>query len=350
MGDTKDNSGDLLLDVKEKLPHGENNKKSSRRNCERNEENPLKEREIEGKIMCEIVEMMKGDVSDKFIEDIIEYLNNAYEMEYRHSYHNISLTIYQNLSVSDDSLGNLSKNVEVLFNRALDKYNKQREVCNSFKKLYDHISLEIIRINDNKSSIREIRGLISAFREEAENNIKDAKKESRQTISIRTRKTMDFLEEKTKPMIEEINGLKNGLINQTMTILGIFSAIVLAFSGGMVYSSSVLENINKSSAYRILFICVAIGFTLVNAIIALLIYLGKVINPTKDREKISLKNFLISNLYWIIVNTIFVLAAIAIIFKWEHSTEKALNEQSNRYYIEKLSKDTNDIAGSVSGN
>lgn len=354
MGDSKDNhNDDLLLDLVSIFSDDEESEGKNEQNQEDfNAENEclFTDKKIEGLIMLAIVEMMKGPVIENFINELISSLDEAYKAKYRHSYHNISLTIYQNLEISEDSLDALSNNMKVLYDHALVRFDSQRDICNCFKKLHDHVSLEIIRINDNKSSIEAVKELISKFKEESEINIEKARRESRVSISNRTRKTMDFLEEKTKPMVSEIEGLRNGLINQTMTILGIFSAIVLAFSGGMIYSSSVLENINKSSAYRILFICLFIGFTLINAIIALLMYLGRIISTNKECEKFCLKKFLISNIFWIVTDLLFITTAFAVWHGWEHSTEKALQDQSNKYYMEKLDKDIEDLNISVSGN
>ncbi len=49
-----------------------------------------------------------------------------------------------------------------------------------------------------------------------------------------------------------------------ITILGIFAAIVLEFTGGMAFSSSVLENIDKSLIYRIILVVCVIGLILFN--------------------------------------------------------------------------------------
>lgn len=51
-----------------------------------------------------------------------------------------------------------------------------------------------------------------------------------------------------------------------ITILGIFAAIVLAFTGGIVFSSSVLENIDKPSIYRISLMAFIIGLVFFNLI------------------------------------------------------------------------------------
>ena len=52
--------------------------------------------------------------------------------------------------------------------------------------------------------------------------------------------------------------------NEYITILGIFAAIVLSFTGGMTFSTAVLEHINAVSPYRLITVVLAIGLVLIN--------------------------------------------------------------------------------------
>ena len=67
---------------------------------------------------------------------------------------------------------------------------------------------------------------------------------------------------------------------ETITILGIFSAVVLAFMGGMSFSSSVLESMYLSNVYKVSFICLLIGLVLVNLIYVLFTF---IMHINKDR-------------------------------------------------------------------
>ena len=57
--------------------------------------------------------------------------------------------------------------------------------------------------------------------------------------------------------------------------MGIFAAIVIAFMSGTAFSSSVLQNIDNASIYRLSFIVLILGFFLFNLLIALFAFLGK---------------------------------------------------------------------------
>ena len=65
--------------------------------------------------------------------------------------------------------------------------------------------------------------------------------------------------ENLKQLSEDIQKKQEDMQKEYITILGIFAAIVLAFTGGIVFSSSVLENIDKPSIYRITLIAFIIG-------------------------------------------------------------------------------------------
>ena len=75
------------------------------------------------------------------------------------------------------------------------------------------------------------------------------------------------------------------------TILGIFASIVLAFTGGMVFSTSVLENIGDISIYRLIMVSCIIGIVFINMIWILVSYLAR-INQIK-REKRLINSFFI---------------------------------------------------------
>ena len=91
-----------------------------------------------------------------------------------------------------------------------------------------------------------------------EKRMEDAKRKTERFSS-------DF-ETKANVLSDEIKEGQKKMQNEYITILGIIAAIVLAFTGGMTFTSSVLENIHKSSIYRIAFITLIIGCILFNLI------------------------------------------------------------------------------------
>lgn len=63
-------------------------------------------------------------------------------------------------------------------------------------------------------------------------------------------KLEDDLNKNYKKLSEELNKQQT----QYITILGIFASIVLTFVAGLAFSTSVLSNIDKANAYRLVFV------------------------------------------------------------------------------------------------
>ncbi len=317
--------------------------------------------EIDGKILSYVIEMMKGDLSNTFWDEMLNTLEKAYMSGYRHSYHKISLTIYQNQNMNDYTLDNMLNNINTLQGKMYLENQGKKELFSGIKKLCDHIQLEIVRINSNKSSIDEVKSLISEFEDKAENSIDKLKAttdEQKRGMEKRIAETIVDVEKKTKSAMENTDDIRNNLVGQVVAILGVFAAIVLAFTGGMAFSSSALENINKSSAYRIVIICLIIGFTFFNTITALVLYLDRLVFRITRREKEdneTKKRFLWNkvkrNFLWIVTDTIFIICMFIVNYKWEHSSEKEMQDASNQYQIEVHQKNTEELNQiSISGN
>ncbi len=92
-----------------------------------------------------------------------------------------------------------------------------------------------------------------------------------------------------------------------ITILGIFASIVLAFTGGIVFSSSVLENIHKSSIYRISIIAFIIGLVFFNLIWLLMDFIRDI------NGKVIRKKWL-----WLMVNLILIGGIIGTCFSYKY--------------------------------
>ena len=99
-----------------------------------------------------------------------------------------------------------------------DKNGKLIDISMLVNKLYDHINLDIARINYfKKTEMRSYDELQKVMR------------------------TTKELEEKTEDMKDAVEKVDE-MQKQYITILGIFASIVLAFTGGIAFSTSVLEN------------------------------------------------------------------------------------------------------------
>lgn len=79
-----------------------------------------------------------------------------------------------------------------------------------------------------------------------------------------------------------------GIEKEYISILEIFAAIVLAFVGGITFSSSVLQNIGKVSIYRLLVVVVMLAFVIVNVIWLLIKFIAEINDKDIKLFKIGL--------------------------------------------------------------
>mgnify|MGYP003275823203 FL=1 len=99
------------------------------------------------------------------------------------------------------------------------------------------------------------------------------------------------MDDKNRKSGEEIRSLSEKAANMQkdyITILGIFSSIVITFVAGMLFSSSILNNIDKVSIYRLTFVIILIAMMLFNLLNLLLDFIAKVnMKPLAVSSKIN---------------------------------------------------------------
>lgn len=235
------------------------------------------------------------------IDGWVSKLNKVYSNEYRHTYSDIFFKIQQimsdtlsNSAVSDtEVLEVLGENLNVLGSR-IDELAAQnsddanyKNTVSGYKKFSDHIRLEIGRYNFIKSrftgaavdgSSGKARGERSAIDTERILKLEQAMNATRPVVA-QAQKQLDSLDGK----------LESNKIS-SITTLTIFSAVILAFSGGITFESGIFQGMVESTSYRLVFIIALSGFILFNTIFALLYLVGKMAG-----KRISTKCKYISN-------------------------------------------------------
>lgn len=213
------------------------------------------------------------------IDEWIQQLNRIYANKYRHKYSDIFFKLQEIIAKSDSEvLEILGENLDVLKNRiellvSQDPDNENLKITRSgYSKLADHINLEIGRYNfiknqfgNNEKSTSltstpslDNKGLI----EKVDNLAEDVHKI--RPIATRAQIELDKLDSR----------LESNKIS-SITTLTIFSAVVLAFSGGITYEAGMLQGMATASAYRLVFVIALTGLVLFNTIFALLYFVGK---------------------------------------------------------------------------
>lgn len=203
--------------------------------------------------------------SDYFLHLESIYYTTGSE-NFRHYYSDIFACL--TLIDHDPSLGDidiLAQNMNTLKEGYVPQNRDDKgnliDISKEIIKLYDHINLDIGRLNYTKqmasetlSELNKAKTLISNL----EQKIKESEKARDNAVAS--------LKAESSRLNKKLQRSQKELQNEYVTILGIFAAIVLAFTGGMTFSTSVLENIDKASPYRILAIVFVLGLVLFNLI------------------------------------------------------------------------------------
>lgn len=167
--------------------------------------------------------------SNIYVELESIYYDQVDTEEFRHFYSDIFAVLSQ--IDKDPQLGNTDA-----------EKGKLIDISKQINKLYDHINLDIARINYSKAI------------------------ESRtQTDLQKVNETLNKVETSVSKMEDNIK-IADDMQKQYITILGIFASFVLDFTGGIAFSTSVLQNIANASIYRILLVAIALAFVLTNII------------------------------------------------------------------------------------
>lgn len=191
---------------------------------------------------------------EKIVVQIDSYLQSN-GAKGRIIYSEISELIF---SLPDDDVGNLLTNVESLLSYSLQNSKKLSDDCCKFViKLYDHCNLA----NKQKNMSSKVESRAEEF---ISKKINDSMVDIDNKIISAGNKIDDFDKELKSKEKEYI------------TILGIFASIVLAFVGGLVFSTSVLENINAVSIYRLLLVIGLLAFVLINVIYLLVRFITEI--------------------------------------------------------------------------
>ena len=188
----------------------------------------------------------------KYFSRLESIYSGTEDDRFRHYYSDIfsCLTMIDNGDFTG-RLDVLAENIRIL----KDKYSpssKGLDISKQINKLFDHTNLEIARLNYNK------------------------KINDRMAIGLKD------LNEKTETAADAVEKIQK-MQNEYITILGIFAAIVLAFTGGMTFSTSALENINAVSPYRLLTVVFIIGLILINLVWMLLDFISELNDKSLKR-------------------------------------------------------------------
>ena len=214
------------------------------------------------------------------IDEWIQRLNKIYANKYRHTYSDIFFKLQEIIAKSDsevlevlgENLDVLKNKIELLVTQNSDDENLKITLF-GYKKLADHINLEIGRYNFIKNQFATTTSSTPSS-----NSIPiDVGKELQDKVD-RLSDDVNKMRPITTQAQKELDKLDSRLESNkisSITTLTIFSAVVLAFSGGITFEVGMLQGMSTASPYRLVFVIALTGFVLFNTIFALLYFVGK---------------------------------------------------------------------------
>ena len=233
----------------------------------------------EGKESCLkqlLFDLARDVLQNEELQESINALIEIYKDGYRHSYSSLFSSVKEiNDNHNTYSTEFLLENLQNLKNIASSQNFEDEKVEKSIYKFYDHIMLELLRLQ-HYGQIEDNARALKAQLEADKKTIEELKAELKQS-----KEYLDTANEKAKNIQAE-----------TIGIIGIFAAVTLAFSGGLSYLSSAISSVYNSPTLKLILVILICGFVLFNTIFVLLYVVARIIdkniffkcNPKKCKD------------------------------------------------------------------
>lgn len=170
---------------------------------------------------------------------------------FRHSYSMLSLCLE---SYKADERDSIPVTISRVVNLAAMKEDTEENarILKSLQKLQDHIELECLRLN----RMDEIRNLSESSKRQQSDAIAISKQVKGDTL---------LLESKVK-----------GFHEQSITILGIFSAVVVGFMAEISLFTKGFETLTPDNVYAVVFYCIIVGILVFDTLFMLIFFVAKI--------------------------------------------------------------------------
>lgn len=209
-----------------------------------------------------LIDLLRRLANEEELTETIEQYTNEFQSiyvgDYRHKYSDIHSVL---LNLSQEERDYLSESLKAIYENTSNDFKEREKLL----KLYDHIQLENMR----NSELREYAEMVKAF-EGKYAGYKDSLKETENQL-LKAQKDLNDTQRYIKGLEEKLRNSET----QSITILGIFTGIVMTFTGGLSFTTSTLQTMNEASKYRLVFIILIVAATIFNIIYMLIYSIGK---------------------------------------------------------------------------
>lgn len=198
---------------------------------------------------------------------------------FRHQYSRISSCIF-NASISgnakntedveylNDPAQILANNLSVI--REEIKGDKETDLLIPVTKLYDHVNLELLRINYN--------AILNEDQDEKLN-----------IVLARIQLQDTKLDEKENEVFSKVNKVEEKISSaqkENVSILAIFAAVIMAFTGGFSFIANSFNGLTAIPLEKLICLASFIGLILVNLLYALMKFIWGIVKTEKDKREI----------------------------------------------------------------
>ena len=217
-----------------------------------------------------IKELAQRTLDDTDAKKFAYKLQDLYTQDFRHSYSKFFPIITDLGKDRISSLEYLSYNLETLKKIVEQDFLNGEKIFKGLdeplSKLSDHLSLEIARYSYYSEKEARTKDLESNLLK-AQDNVKNLEKELKHT-----REELDKATEELNLATDKIKSVQGELI----TVLSIFAAIVMTFSGSLNVLGNVLNGTANLPLPKLIFLLLLCGFILINFIFAMMYFIAKI--------------------------------------------------------------------------
>lgn len=179
---------------------------------------------------------------EETLESIRDYMSEGDRIIYSE----ITSIVY---TMPSEEQATFNSNLEALVDYALNEEFKDskdmQDIQDAVIRLWDHVHLAMRQVGNAKEILEK------------------------STVEVKQSLHDELHDELYSKLYDEFKGIEKEYI----TILGIFSSIIISFVAGITFSTSVLENMNSVGIYRLVLVILLIAFVMLNAINLLVRYI-----------------------------------------------------------------------------
>lgn len=263
-----------------------------------NQKNQERLEELLRSLMCSELDR-RNDLLSKIEELKSIYLTSEGKLNgFRHQYSRISSCIFnasidtnaqkaEDVEYLNDPAQILANNLSVI--REEVKGDKETELFIPITKLYDHVNLELLRINYNAILNEDQDRKLSA-------------------VLLKIQRQDTKLEEKENEVFSKVDKVEKKISSaqkENVSILAIFAAVIMAFTGGFSFIANSFNGLTTIPLEKLICLASFIGLILANLLYALMRFIWGIIKTEKDSRNIP---FSVGAL--VFINVIFGIVAI----------------------------------------